>query len=356
MIDAVAARFGGIVTYAENLVAAWASAYPEDELHVLQEAGTTTWSLPDDVFRHEVAVRRPEVVGRPLAQTRVISSLCRALHPDAVLATLPSPTLVRLSVPLAIVVHDMRHELRPAQFRRGQRAIRKLSYHMAYHQADAVVAVSRRTRDDLTRLHPRLTAATTVVHHGCDHVDAWARGTRHRRAVAFAHHSNKNVRLLFEAWARLRTTLGADVPPLVVVGVSAQERESHATYLRMLGIDDVVDLSPYLSNTAFQELVTGASLIVFPSDFEGFGLPVAEALRLRLPIVIGPEPACLEISGGHATVMTGWRAADLAEAVSRALRRTEAELAAGADHVADMTWRSTAASTRRVVLGLAKRR
>ncbi len=69
-------------------------------------------------------------------------------------------------------------------------------------------------------------------------------------------------------------------------------------------------------------------MIVFPSDFEGFGLPVAEGMRLGKAVVIGPERATTEVAGGHAFVMADWTADALADAVRAAEAMTDEQRAA----------------------------
>jgi glycosyltransferase involved in cell wall biosynthesis len=111
-------------------------------------------------------------------------------------------------------------------------------------------------------------------------------------------------------------------------------------------LDDVVRVEPWLSTTEFQRTFTSASLVVFPSDFEGFGLPALEAMRLGIPVVVTPDKALLEVTGGHAIVMDGWDAAALAQAVPAARALDDAALAAGVGWASTFTWRRTASVVR----------
>ncbi|MCW2823273.1 MAG: hypothetical protein JWQ91_190 [Aeromicrobium sp.] len=313
VIDAMGTEFGGVRTYADHLLAAWATSFPDDEVHVVVPAGST---IPTGTHvRHEIAVPRPGVLGRPVAQTRHLGRIVRELQPDAILALIPSTTLRRPARPMAVVVHDLRHQLRPDQFSRTRRAIRFVAYGRAYALASGFVAVSDRTLTDLHAMQPATRERpAAVVHHGADHVLDWPAATRDGEAVAFALHTNKNPGLILQGWALLAEQ--GPPPPLVLVGVRSEAREGLQGEIDRLGLGGSVRLSPFLPEDEFRRTVARASMIVFPSDFEGFGLPVVEGMSLGKPVVVGPDPAVLEVAAGHAAVMADWTPRALADAVA----------------------------------------
>ena len=350
LVDAMCAEFGGIRTYAEHLLGHWAEVHPDDELHVLVPTGST---LPTTGHvRHELAVPRPAVLGRPLAQTRALTRLAREVGPDAVLVTVPSTTLRAVAAPMAVVICDLRHELRPEQFSRSRRVLRRVSYGRTYALADAFLAISQRSLDDLHRLHPATrTMPSRVTHLGGDHVHAWPKGDRSGPALGFAHHTNKNPELLLEAW-RLLAAEPAGAPRLLLVGLGAAQRAAIAARLVELGLTACVELAPFLPEAEFRAVVAAADLIVFPSDFEGFGLPVVEGMLLGKPVVIGPEPGTEEVAGGHASVATDWTPAALAEAVRRAQAMSPADLGAARQWAGGFRWARTVQQTREALVAL----
>jgi glycosyltransferase involved in cell wall biosynthesis len=118
-----------------------------------------------------------------------------------------------------------------------------------------------------------------------------------------------------------------------------------------LGIAERVSLMPWLDDEQFAEVFVGASLIVFPSEFEGFGLPAVEAMRLGIPLVVSADPALTEVTGGHAVVATDLAAPALAESMRHAVSLPADELAAAQAWADRFTWGAMAGVVREALRG-----
>jgi hypothetical protein len=77
-------------------------------------------------------------------------------------------------------------------------------------------------------------------------------------------------------------------------------------------------------------------------------------MTLGIPVVIGPEPATREVSGGHAFEAGDWTPESLADAIERAVNAPPAALEAAHDHAARMTWARTVSETRACLAKLAE--
>ena len=163
-------------------------------------------------------------------------------------------------------------------------------------------------------------------------------------ALAFGHFPNKAVDRVIDAWELLRRR--GDARPLVFVGLPADARERVEERIRAAGLEQVVSALPWLDRAQFEERFASAGLIVFPSDFEGFGLPSLEAMRLGIPLVVSDDEALLEVTSGHATVVEGRDSASLADAVSRAWETSKEDLEQAREYAHRFSWAQVAGETR----------
>jgi len=343
VVEIISAEYGGIRTYVEHLLRTWEVTHPEDELLVVVPESSTV-----PTFGHrrvELRVPRPDTLFRPVVQTLRTPRIAREFGADAILATLPSTTLLRSGTPTAIVIYDLRHELRPEQFTRGRRLLRGISYSRGYRVTDGILSISQRSLDDLHDLHPRARdVPAAVTHLGADHVLTWPGPVGGGPAITFAHHTNKNQGLVIDGWAD-GIARGLRMPKLTMLGVGGKRAELKQE-IAARGLSEHITLAPFLPEQEFQQLMKSSSMVVFPSDFEGFGLPVVEGMLLGAPVVIGPEKATMEIAGGHASVLADWTPAALADAVDRAAGFDEDHLEQARTHAAEFTWARCVQQTR----------
>jgi glycosyltransferase involved in cell wall biosynthesis len=210
-----------------------------------------------------------------------------------------------------------------------------------------VLAVSQAMADEIAAEYRVGTDRITVAHHGVDPAWASARpaspadrmrlGLPERYLLFMGNlEPRKNLGTLVRAHADARRA-DPSVPALVLVGPAGWGD-------RWQGAPpdprDVV-LAGYLADAELRAVVAGADAVCMPSHYEGFGLPVLEALAAGRPVLASDIPAHREVAQGHATLLP---ATDVA-AWSAALARPDAapsDPAARRTHAAGFTWRASA--------------
>jgi glycosyltransferase involved in cell wall biosynthesis len=132
----------------------------------------------------------------------------------------------------------------------------------------------------------------------------------------------------------LAALAAAEAVPLPLVVAGPVKDEGLATQLRDAG----ADLRGYVSQEELAELYRGAACLVQASHFEGFGLPMLEAMASGTPVVALDEPALREV-GGDAAVFV--EEANLAEGMRLALAEHDQRAAAGLERARAFSWRVT---------------
>lgn len=354
VVDAVVVQEGSAAIVVEHLLTGWRELAPEDRITVLTGPDGPAFTPPPGV---EVARLHPPVGGKAGAlwlRTLGVRRGARDAGADLLLAGVPASGLLGAGVPRGVILYDLRHELRPHQFSRGARVARRISWGWSLRGADRIFTISERTLADLRARHPRVAGKGAAAVLGSDHALAWPTPAPADPpyALAFGHFSNKNADAVIAGWAEFCRTAESGRWVLRLVGMGRADRAAAEEQVRSLGVEDRVELMPWLDDDAFQQVFTGAGLVVFPSDFEGFGLPAAEALRLGIPTVVSADPALAEVTGGHGVTAASTTPADLAAAYRTALDLTDEQREAGRRFAEAFTWRRTAAVVRSGLLGV----
>ncbi|MCX7707335.1 MAG: glycosyltransferase family 4 protein, partial [Anaerolineae bacterium] len=168
----------------------------------------------------------------------------------------------------------------------------------------------------------------------------------------------KNLGALLRAYAAVRTRSGEGTPKLVIAGGKGWFYERILTEVDVLGLGDDVIFPGYVAADELPWWYRAAELFVYPSRFEGFGLPVLEAMACGTPVITTTSSSLPEVAGDAAILVDPDDVSALSDAMERLLADPDlrsALRAAGLQRAARFSWKRTAAETARVhgdVLGL----
>lgn len=264
----------------------------------------------------------------------------------------PVPVLAR--IPLIVTVHDVAHLALPDIFTGVQRAYGRLMFQMVRHKAAEILFVSRFSQKEFLRRVGAPRGGMTVAHNGVDREwFALSPAAGPERPPYFLALGNikphKNIRLLCQAFAMIAEKCDAS---LLLVGEFAgfRSREDPAG----LGAAcDRIHFTGVMEQADLLRLVRGASALVFPSRYEGFGLPPLEALAAGIPVVAADIAPVREICGTHPRYFSPDSAEQCAQclletlALAAGARRTRGE--AGRAHARHFIWETSAEITARVL-------
>lgn len=309
-----------------------------------RERGIARYALD---FTQAVAAKRPDVVAQVLlsarferpagvgalsAQVEVThrpewSSAGAAFHAlspfelDIPVTELWPREVSRLGMRLVVTLYDLIPELFPQTYlrnagvRRRYRARREL-----VRAADHLMTLSRSAADDAVRVLGVPASKITVVgaapnpcfspvadRDSSARLAAEAVAGLEERYVVYngAVEPRKNMERLLEAFASVSLEVRGDWQLVLICKLSEPERNHYQMRARELGIAERLLLTGYLGDADLVRVYQGASLVVYPSLYEGYGLPVAEALACGAPVIASANSSLPELVAPGATFDAG---------------------------------------------------
>ena len=217
------------------------------------------------------------------------------------------PFLLPRRIAAVVTIHDLVFRALPETLGAVHLARLRSSAGHALRRADGIIADSQHTARDLGRYYGVPSEAVTVIYPG---VDAPFRpmpaeaGRRVARRFGMARPyvlytgglgARKNVGTPLDAYMRLRPTLRGDLD-LVLVGDTADAGDLLAT-VRRHGMQSIVHFPGYVPDADLAALYAGATAFVYSSRYEGFGLPVLEAMACGAPVICSDSSSLPEVAG-----------------------------------------------------------
>ena len=350
----------GVGTYARHLVRALRACRQADEEMVgFVSTGRSLEGIEADQLDSVVKVPGPSrgiTVLDPIRLPRLLRRERIDLYHSLFYA---APVRRPPGVKVVQTVHDLTPVLFPEAFTRRQRLIFRAAFACAA-RADRVVSVSENTRRDLARLAAIPPAHVEVIPPGidpafrdapvCTEPDP-ALLERHGVDGPYLLHVGgfdpvKNLSAALEALARLR---GEGFPHrLVVAGDPGSHGPAFRREAERLWIEAAVTTTGWIPVSGLIRLYQGAEVMVYPSRYEGFGLPPVEAMACGTPVVASSAGSLPEVLGDSCPLVDPDDAEGFAREIGRLLRDPEARREAarrGREHAARYGWEASARKT-----------
>jgi len=249
-----------------------------------------------------------------------------------------------------ITIHDLLPLHFPAQYRM-QHVYFRIVLPRLLKTATAVVVDSEHTRGDVHRSYGTPLEKVWVVHCGADHVRPHSGvdvdleekyGLRHYILAVGASYPHKNVMRALDAFAVAKRS----VPDLqfALIGGPSDYLESVKRYVGQIGLTDV-KLPGYVDHRDLPQLYSSAAAFIYPSLYEGFGLPPLEAMVHRCPAIVSRASSLPEVCGEAAYYVDPLVVDDMAKAITAVVgsRALQDELRfKGVQRAALYTWDNAA--------------
>lgn len=323
----------GLGVYSRLLLTGLKERYPEHEY--LLFAQSPEKSKYYSVFNHYDIVTSKKPLWRTWGQTRAIKKTkCDIYHG----LSHELPLGVRSTSALAVVtIHDVIFRIESGLYNLPDRIIYNNKWKYSCKNADAIVTVSNQTKEDVVRLYdvdeqkihviPPPVAAPIVIMNKKDF--------RQKHSMPddfFLYVGSLTKRKNVASILRAMHTLPIDSRvPLYIIG-SGPELLTLQAKAKSLDLQKIVTFAGYISNEDLAAFYTYARALIYPSLYEGFGLPIVEALLQRTPVITSNISAMPEAAGPGAIFIDPKNTEMLAEAMIQIMDENTASSLANAGH------------------------
>jgi glycosyltransferase involved in cell wall biosynthesis len=362
-IDAhsVGAELGGNETYAINLIEALARIDQTNQynLYVTKRAAVDRFSGRWPNFQvkrtspHTPLVRIPVTLSRELRRNPV----------DVLHVQYTAPPF--LPCPLVVTIHDLAFEHLPETFKRRSWMQMRLTVRATARRAAEIITLSDYSRSDIAKTYgippERITVTPAAASPRFARVTNGNEIKRVRESYGIGRdyilslcsiQPRKNLVRLIEAYSSLRRSRPVgEFPQLVLAGKRAWLDRETIRAAEVNSVDRDILFTGYVPDLELPALYSGAICFVYPSYFEGFGLPLLEAMQCGVPVIAGNRTSVPEVIGDAGVLVDPFDEGELATAIARVIDIPDlrAQLSVkGVKRAQDFDWDTTARMTLQV--------
>lgn len=332
-------NFTGLGNYSRLVVDVLSREYPANDYRLYAPSVRQNDRLKPLVGRNNITLVTPDTAaGRAFpALWRVYGGLTSQIARDGIglfhgLSNELPLDIARAGIPTVVTIHDLIFRRLPACYKPVDRAIYDYKFRHACENATRVIAISERTRDDIVELYGTDPGKIDIIYQGCDPQFAvpvdeaisnrvrakYKLPERYIIAVGTVEHRKNQLQAV-----RALRHLPADVMLIIVGGHNKDYVRDVAREVAALGLTDRVRLLKGVPFADLPALYSMATVASYTSRYEGFGIPVIEAISAGVP-VIAATGSCLEEAGGPGAVYVSPDSVDGYVDAARALLDTPA--------------------------------
>ena len=264
--------------------------------------------------------------------------------------------------PVVVSIHDLSFEHLPETFKWRSRTQLRLTVRRSARQAAQVLALSEYARSDIINTYGISPDKVTAIPLAAPAHFAPVTDDREFQRVRQTYgiqsdyilsvgsiQPRKNLNRLIAAYSSLRRARPeGKLPQIVLVGKCAWLYDETLRTIKELGLSNSVVLTGYVPETDLPALYSGALCFVYPSYFEGFGLPPLEAMKCGTPVIVGNKTSLPEVVGEAGVLVDPFDVDDIASAIARVIGDSNfrSQLRAkGLERSRLFDWRETARQT-----------
>lgn len=355
---AIGAQQGGNETYIRNLITALAALDHQNQYTLYLSAAPAAEAWRNRYANFDVRLLPPPT---PLVRVPLALALELRRRPvDVLHVQYTAPPFC--PAPFVTTIHDLAFEHLPETFTRRGKAQLRLTVRRTARHAAHILTVSEFSRQDIINTYHLPPDKITVTHNGCE-AQFTPQPTSEREAETIKQkfgiardyllavgslQPRKNLVRLLQAYAMLRTQQPGFQLQLVIVGRQLWLYKEVLREIKQQNFAADVIVTGYASDEDLPALYRSAVALVYPSLFEGFGLPPLEAMACGTPVITSNSSSLPEVVGNAALLVNPYEEADIAQAIWKLTNNTKLRTQlrqAGIQQAKQFTWHAAAEKT-----------
>ena len=347
-------RYGGVSRYYFNLIGELLKLNQEPKVFAGIFQNQYLQQLDESLYSGFPIQKYPKGTGRffNFGNHFISQKQIKNFAPDIIHETYYSQIKINNSrIPRVVTVYDMIHELFPESFPKNDPLSRWKK--RALENADHIISISYHTKSDLVNLFQIPESKVSVVHLASNFLVGEKSTIKNKGTKPFvlyvgAREDYKNFDILLKAFSKSKK-INQDFSLIAFGGGAFNSSEISRIKELGLSLENVKQLSG--NDQMLFDLYSSASVFVYPSKYEGFGLPPLEAMACGCPVISSDSSSMPEVIGDAAAFFSPLESDELIAALDRVLYQEEERnklISKGKIRLSNFSWKKCAEETLQV--------
>ena len=243
-------------------------------------------------------------------------------------------SLKRSKIKSVVTIHDLIFKVLPETYPYIDRKIYDLKFKSSCRNADKVIAISENTKQDLIKYYQIPEDKIEVIYQCCNpiyynqNIEADANKILSKFNLPSEYllfvgsiEKRKNLKLILDAFQKLKES--DQIPLVIICGGRSFNKELTDLISKQDFEKKLIWIKNLKDNEDLQVVYQNAQALLYPSLYEGFGLPVVEALLSKTPVITSNNSSLPEAAGPNSLLINPKKSSELAHAISKVLNNSE---------------------------------
>jgi glycosyltransferase involved in cell wall biosynthesis len=318
----------GLGNYSRSIVRNLQHFYPHNEYHLFtpstEQFGLTDYFFDAEKFHIHESTARLKAYWRSFSMVKDLQKAGIQLY-HGLSNELPH-NLPQSGIKSIVSIHDLIFKIYPETYSLSERIIYDQKFRYACRNADKIIAISENTKRDIVSLYKIAPEKIDVIYQPCQPNFYILRSDDENEQVLRQYQlpeqyflyvgsveARKNLKLIIEAYRLKSKEINI---PLVIVGRGKQYKNECQKMISDYGLESSFFwLESFENNLHLQSIIQRAIALIYPSFYEGFGLPIAEALLCNTPVIAADTSSLREAGGENSIYINPSKPNELAAAM-----------------------------------------